>query len=157
MNITKLFKKYGMDDACPISTPFDTNTQLRKHDGTSQPVDKILYQSIIGSLLYAALGTRPDIQYAVLSISKFSAEPNRSHLHAAKRILRYLKRQKTAYCGIIKMMIKILLVIQMRTMPDILMIGGLHLDMCFFGELEQQVSIVVNNINITSGNINITS
>ena len=51
----------------------------------------ISYQSIVGSLLYAAIATRPDIAQAVGVVSKFCANPTQSHFTAAKRILRYLK------------------------------------------------------------------
>ena len=49
------------------------------------------YQSIVGSLLYAAIATFPDIAQAVAVVSKFCASPTEAHLTAAKRILRYLK------------------------------------------------------------------
>ena len=60
-------------------------------DNYSKQVDKVMYQSIVGSLLYAAVATRPDISQAVGVISKFSSRPTEAHLTAAKRILRYLK------------------------------------------------------------------
>lgn len=46
---------------------------------------------MVGSLLYAAMATRPDIAQAVSVVSKFNADPNAAHLTAVKRILRYLK------------------------------------------------------------------
>ena len=49
------------------------------------------YESIVGSLLYAAIGTRPDIAHAVNAISKFMKNPGQAHWLAAKRILRYIK------------------------------------------------------------------
>jgi len=54
-------------------------------------VSSVTYQSIVGSLLYAAIATRPDIAQAVGVVAKFSSKPNEAHLTAAKRILRYLK------------------------------------------------------------------
>jgi len=60
-------------------------------DGVSNKVDSVAYQSIIGSLLYAAIATRPDIAQAVAVVAKFSSSPSQAHLTAAKRILRYLK------------------------------------------------------------------
>ena len=54
-------------------------------------VDPVLYQSIVGSLLYAAIGTRPDIAQAVGVISKYCSRPTEAHLTAAKRVMRYLK------------------------------------------------------------------
>ena len=53
-----------------------------------------MFQSLVGSLLYAALGTRPDINYAVSNVAKYSALPTQAHWNTAKRILRYLKRTK---------------------------------------------------------------
>ena len=47
--------------------------------------------TMVGSLLYAAMATRPDIAQAVSAVSKFNANPNVAHLTAVKRIFRYLK------------------------------------------------------------------
>ena len=67
------------------------NVKLTKEDGVSKPVDPTQYQSIIGSLLYLAVATRPDIAYVVGVLSKFCSKPSEAHLTAAKRVLRYLK------------------------------------------------------------------
>ena len=96
--IEKMLKKFGQTEAKPVSTPADLNVKLQKEDGVSRPVDTITYQSIVGSLLYAAITTRPDIAQAVGVLSKFCANPTQSHLTAAKRILRYLKG--TVYLGL---------------------------------------------------------
>lgn len=89
--IQRMIEKYGMKDANPVTTPADVNVKLVKQDGVSKHVDKALYQSIIGSLLYAAIATRPDIAQAVSVVSRFCSEPTEMHLTAAKRVLRYLK------------------------------------------------------------------
>lgn len=41
--------------------------------------------------MYAAVGTRSDIAYAVSLLSSFCQNPKQTHLIAAKRTLRYLK------------------------------------------------------------------
>ena len=46
---------------------------------------------MVGSPLYAAMATRPDIALAVGAVSKFNSCPNEAHLTAVKRIFRYLK------------------------------------------------------------------
>ena len=46
---------------------------------------------MVGSVLYAAMATRPDIAQAVAVVSKFNSKPYEAHLTAVKRILRYLK------------------------------------------------------------------
>ena len=66
------------------------DVKLVKDDGSKQ-ADASLYQSIIGSLLYAAPSTRPDIAHAVGVLSKFNCSPTETHRTAAKRVLRYLR------------------------------------------------------------------
>ena len=52
---------------------------------------KVLYREVIGSMMYAALGTRPDIAFAVLHLSQFMQNPRKPHWEAVKRVLHYLK------------------------------------------------------------------
>lgn len=80
-----------MSEAQSVSTPSDTNVKLTKEDDVSKQVDSSLYQSMVGSLLYAATATRPDISHAVGVVSKFNANPSEAHMTAVKRIMRYLK------------------------------------------------------------------
>ena len=54
----------------------------------------IPYQEAVGSLMYASLGTCPDITYAVQTVSHFSKNPGEAHWEAVKRIFRYLKGTK---------------------------------------------------------------
>jgi len=53
--------------------------------------DQAQYQSIVGSLMYAAQATRPDIAFAVAVLSRYLLKPYKTHIMAAKRVLRYLK------------------------------------------------------------------
>ncbi|CAB4017401.1 Hypothetical predicted protein, partial [Paramuricea clavata] len=46
---------------------------------------------MVGSLIYAAIATRPDIAYAVAALAKFNSSPTEAHLTAVKRVFRYLK------------------------------------------------------------------
>ena len=89
--ILRLLKRFNMEDAKPVSTPADISVKLTKDDGVSKDVDAAEYQSLVGSLLYVAIATRPDISQAVGAVSKFCSSPTQAHLTAAKRILRYLK------------------------------------------------------------------
>ena len=52
------------------------------------------YRSVIGSLLYLANNTRPDIMFAVHQAARFSSHPKQSHHLAVKRICRYLYATK---------------------------------------------------------------
>ncbi|GJT60148.1 putative ribonuclease H-like domain-containing protein [Tanacetum coccineum] len=49
-------------------------------------------QSMIGSLMYLT-SSRPDIMFAVCACARYQVNPKVSHLHAVKRIFRYLKGQ----------------------------------------------------------------
>jgi len=58
---------------------------------TDREADSAVYQSITGSLMYAATSTRPDIAYAVAALCRYNSKPYATHMTAAKRVLRYLK------------------------------------------------------------------
>nr|GEZ56103.1 hypothetical protein [Tanacetum cinerariifolium] len=59
-------------------------------DGTGKDVDLHLYRSMIGSLMYLT-ASRPDIMFAVCACARHQVIPKECHLHAVKRIFRYLK------------------------------------------------------------------
>lgn len=50
-----------------------------------------IYQSLVGSFMYACIGIRYDLAHAVTVLSQFSSRPSESYLKAAKRTIRYLK------------------------------------------------------------------
>ena len=52
---------------------------------------KTYYQQIIGTLIYATMGTRPDIAFAATRLSQFNNNPMKEHIKYAKYILCYLK------------------------------------------------------------------
>nr|GEY28574.1 uncharacterized mitochondrial protein AtMg00810-like [Tanacetum cinerariifolium] len=59
-------------------------------DRTGKDVDLHLYRSMIGSLMYLTT-SRPDIMFAVYACTRHQVTPKECHLHAVKRIFRYLK------------------------------------------------------------------
>nr|GFD10143.1 uncharacterized mitochondrial protein AtMg00810-like [Tanacetum cinerariifolium] len=72
-------------------TPIETQKPLVK-DEEDADVDVYLYRSMIGSLIYL-MASRPDIMFVVCACSRFQVTLKLSHLHAVKRIFRYLKGQ----------------------------------------------------------------
>ena len=54
-------------------------------------MEKYRYREAVGSLLWLANGTRPDIAFAVSQVAKFMSNPGRPHWAAVKSIMRYLK------------------------------------------------------------------
>jgi len=90
--IERILKKHGMHTCSPTRTPADPHIRLEKSgpDFEATPNEKQRYQSAVGSLMYAMLGTRPDISYAVSKVSQYSTNPNQTHWTAVKRVFRYL-------------------------------------------------------------------
>ncbi|GJW85127.1 putative ribonuclease H-like domain-containing protein [Tanacetum coccineum] len=89
--VTEILKKFGFSDVKTASTPMETHKPLLK-DADGEDVDKHLYRSTIESLMYVT-SSRPDIMFVVCACAKFQVNPKISHLHAARRIFRYLKGQ----------------------------------------------------------------
>ena len=58
---------------------------------------RTLYQQKVGSLLFAAIATRPDIAFAVSRLSRFNQRPGKRHHEAADRVFHYLF-QTQDYC-----------------------------------------------------------
>jgi hypothetical protein len=52
------------------------------------------YHKAVGSLMYASLGTRPNISFTVQTVSRFSTKPGLIHWDTIKWIFRYLKGTK---------------------------------------------------------------
>ncbi|GJS64132.1 retrovirus-related pol polyprotein from transposon TNT 1-94 [Tanacetum coccineum] len=73
------------------STPIETQKPLLK-DEDGEEVDVHMYRSMIGSLMYLT-SSRPDIMFAICACARYQVNPKVSHLHAVKRIFRYLKGQ----------------------------------------------------------------
>ena len=87
--IEKVIKLTGMTDATDRDTPAATAPLGSDKEGA--PFDeKWSYQSAAGMLLYISSNTRPDIQFAVHQVCRFSHAPKHSHGQALKRIIRYL-------------------------------------------------------------------
>jgi hypothetical protein len=92
--LTKVLRDFGMEDCNPAVTPMDSNGSNlvpAPKDYTASQDEIKEYQRAIGSLMYAMLGSRPDIAFAVSMVSRFASNPTAEHMKAVKRILRYLK------------------------------------------------------------------
>jgi hypothetical protein len=94
--IDKIIARFGLQDAKPLSTPLDPHHHLSISQSPSTPhqfeaMRNVPYREAIGSLMYAALGTRPDIAFAISLLSQFMQNPGHLHWEAVKRVLRYLK------------------------------------------------------------------
>lgn len=97
MYAEKVLNRFNFGNCHGIATSSDPNQPL--NDFTESEPSSYAYRSLIGSLMYLAIGTRPDIAYAVSVASRFLENPTIVHERAAKRILRYIK--KTLNFGIL--------------------------------------------------------
>ena len=52
------------------------------------------YQQMTGTLIYATIGTRPDIAFAATRLSQYNSNPTEEHIKYARYVLRYLKGTK---------------------------------------------------------------
>lgn len=68
--------------------------QCPKNDFEKREIQKIPYASLVGSLMYAQVCTRPDIAYITGILGRYLSDPRIDNWKAAKRVLQYLQRTK---------------------------------------------------------------
>jgi hypothetical protein len=95
--ISKVLKKYGMENCKPAATPMETGAlnAMVANTGQATKTEILEYQSRIGSLTYLATQTRPDIAFACSVLSRFLVNPSKDHMNSAGRVLRYIAGTKT--------------------------------------------------------------
>nr|GEY39878.1 hypothetical protein [Tanacetum cinerariifolium] len=59
-------------------------------DKEGKAIDTSHYRGMIGTLLYLT-ASRPDLQFAICMCARYQARPTEKHVHAVKRIFRYLR------------------------------------------------------------------
>jgi hypothetical protein len=129
----KVLSLFGYSECEPAPTPYDPSKLLKKNQWISR--DQLRYSQILGSLMYLASTTRPDISFVVSKLSRFVSNPGDDHWCALERVLRYLKGTMSSalstipgtqqYWRVIVMQIGYLML--MRCTPQV--------DMCFHLEV----------------------
>ncbi|MBW0536871.1 hypothetical protein O181_076586 [Austropuccinia psidii MF-1] len=103
--IESLLVLYGMENCRPVVTPMVPGLHLTEASLDQQEAFKNLkvnYRSAVGSLSYLSTATRPDISFAVSSLSQFLELPGIEHWKAFLHVLRYLRgtaQQSLVYHG----------------------------------------------------------
>nr|GEY21001.1 retrovirus-related Pol polyprotein from transposon TNT 1-94 [Tanacetum cinerariifolium] len=82
-------KKYGFESCDLVDTPMVEKSKLDK-DKEGKAVDPSHYRGMIDTLLYLT-ASRPDLQFAICMCARYQARPIEKHIHAIKRIFRYLR------------------------------------------------------------------
>ncbi|CAJ2671288.1 unnamed protein product [Trifolium pratense] len=97
--INKVLERFRMQNCSPSVAPivkgdkFNLN-QCPKNDFEREQMKNIPYASVVGSLMYAQVCTRPDIAFAVGILGRYQSNPGMDHWKAAKKVLRYLQGTK---------------------------------------------------------------
>ena len=99
--IQKIIECFKMDDTKPLLIPISPRHNLTKsHSPTNlndiKDMRHVPYCKAVGSLMYAVVGTQPDIAYAVSYLAQFMSNPGHIHWEVVKRVIRYLKGMKDA-------------------------------------------------------------
>ena len=84
--------RFGMSDCNGVDLPL--RERLSNSSQPSSPIASYceVYRAMVGSLLYVAQWTRPDISFSVSELSRFVSNPGKEHVEQAKRVFRYLKQ-----------------------------------------------------------------
>ena len=88
--------RFPVDSPRAASTPLPPGCKLSHADSPQSKEEAkkmalIPYRSAIGSLMYLAVCTRPDIAAAVSSLSRFNGNPGMAHWEGVQHVLRYLQ------------------------------------------------------------------
>jgi len=92
--LEKVIQRFRMADAKGVSTPIGAHFKLSAVRNNDESVDTEVcpYSSVVGSVMYAMIGNRPDVAYALGLVSRFMSNPGHMHWESVKWLLRYLKR-----------------------------------------------------------------
>lgn len=88
--IEKILDKFGMTNCKEATNPMEAKFEY----DPNEPIIEIPYRELVGSLIYLAQISRPDITYATSYLSRFLDKPTQALWTAGKRVLRYLKKTK---------------------------------------------------------------
>jgi len=91
-----ILSRFGFESCSSVSTPLNPGTTLSqdqcpKTKSEVEEMRSVPYAHAVGSLMYLAISTRPDIAYAVGVLARFSSNPGLAHWAAVKHLFRYLK------------------------------------------------------------------
>ena len=88
-----LLQEHGLEQANAVHTPLPIDADItpkKENEPALNHKDHARYRSMVGGLLYLAVGTRPDISFAVSVLARQVHKPAARHLSYLKRILRYI-------------------------------------------------------------------
>jgi len=90
--IDKIIERFNIRTTAP--TPASSGRQLRPKE-EAEPGGQWPYREAVGSLMWVATMSRPDIANAVREVARHAHDPSRKHWDAVQRILKFLKYTRT--------------------------------------------------------------
>ncbi|GJX09814.1 hypothetical protein Tco_0199673 [Tanacetum coccineum] len=78
-----------MESSDPVDTPMVEKSKLDE-DTQGKVIDPTHYREMIGTLMYL-IASRSDLTFAICMCARYQAKPTEKHLHAVKRIFKYLR------------------------------------------------------------------
>jgi hypothetical protein len=85
----KMLEKFGLDEANPVQIPIDKDCYT--NDSATPLTCDIPYREAVGSLMYLATATRPDLSFSVGFVARNMQNPTINDWNRVKKILRYVK------------------------------------------------------------------
>lgn len=86
---------FWMEEAKSSHTPIRAHFKLFATQNNVDCIDtEITYSSAVGSIMYAMVGSMPDLAYEIGLVSCFMSKPGQIHWDAVKWLLRYIKGTK---------------------------------------------------------------
>lgn len=101
--ISKALERFGFTDCRVAETPEEMKSKSKKssvsgldddNDESQDLCDRNEYMEKVGTLIYAAISTRPDISHAVYQCAKYMQKPTKQNMKAIDRVFRYLAGTK---------------------------------------------------------------
>ncbi|GJV52335.1 hypothetical protein Tco_1448076 [Tanacetum coccineum] len=78
-----------MESRDPVDTPMVEKSKLDEVP-QGKVVDPTHYRGMVGTLMYL-IASRPDLTFVICMCARYHAKPIKKHLHAVKRIFKYLR------------------------------------------------------------------
>lgn len=97
--IDRILERFNMHDCKPGIAPVVKGDKLSLSQCPNSDFEKaqmkdVPYTSVLESIMYAQICTRPNISFATGFLGRYQSNLGRDHWVAAKKVLRYLKRTK---------------------------------------------------------------
>lgn len=91
--VQQILERFNLIYCRMFTTSFENDGLLATQPVTTTAQEIAYYQPIISSLMYAALGTRPEITFATTILSQFSSNPGPDRFVALQQVLDIFEEQ----------------------------------------------------------------